>query len=554
MRLNPQHLTISQLMQGRLFRMPDYQRAYSWQKRQRDDLFEDIREAHRSGREHFMATVVGLAGNTRLIDADEFSVVELVDGQQRVTTLVLLIKSIEKALDQEDPKEGKIRDDICRLLVKGDDHNLVLLQTNHDSSDVFASYVRDGEIRADAVISAADENVVNAAQECEAFVSSWREHSTLIDLVSTIRHKLSMIYHELDDEATVYRVFEVLNSRGLDVRWIDKTKSQLMATIYEHVDEGSRAEGLHEMQNLWKDVYRRLGLDVSLGDEALRFAGTWAEIVRPNRVKSEQDASLALLKQAGTKIATIVKTAKRLKEVVGKVVELHSDRRIAAVTRISQARFLAIAIMLRNFDQETEHTLLGAWERVTFRIFTLARKDSRTKVGDYVRLGYDVLNAELPVDSILEAMANLGDGFDLDEIIGEGTWDEWYGTYNEEVRYLLYRYEEHVARESGVKINDSQWAKVWAADPARSIEHIMPQSSDKSYVHHLGNLVMLPPNVNSSLKDKPPKEKAARYVSCGMQSTMAVGRAIEGGTRWNKDAVRKRAAKIEEFARAEWGD
>jgi uncharacterized protein with ParB-like and HNH nuclease domain len=45
MRLNPQHLTVSKLMQGRLFRIPDYQRAYSWQKRQRDDLFADIRPA-----------------------------------------------------------------------------------------------------------------------------------------------------------------------------------------------------------------------------------------------------------------------------------------------------------------------------------------------------------------------------------------------------------------------------------------------------------------------------------------------------------------------------
>lgn len=122
------------------------------------------------------------------------------------------------------------------------------------------------------------------------------------------------------------------------------------------------------------------------------------------------------------------------------------------------------------------------------------------------------------------------------------------------MRYLLYRYEEHLARESGVKINESQWAKVWAADPARSIEHIMPQSSGKQYVHHLGNLAMLPPNVNSSLKDKPPREKAKRYIECGMQATMAVGRAIESGVKWNKDAVLERAKKIEEFVRKEWGD
>ena len=160
-----------------------------------------------------------------------FGVVELVDGQQRITTLVILIKAIEKALNLDDQTEGKIREDLRRLLVKGDDHNLVLLQTNHDSSDVFASYVRDGVIRRDAVVTAADENVVNAAAECEAFVDSWTGLGTLVDLVATIRHKLSMIYHELDDEDTVYPVFEVLHSLGLYVRVFDNTKRPWMASV-----------------------------------------------------------------------------------------------------------------------------------------------------------------------------------------------------------------------------------------------------------------------------------------------------------------------------------
>ena len=476
MLLNPQHMTVAQLLQSRLFRIPEYQRAYSWQKRQRSDLFEDIREVARSGREHFMATVVGLARDKRMIDADEFSLVELVDGQQRVTTLVVLFKAIEKALVQNNDADGKIASDLRRLLVKGDDHNLILLQTNHDSSDVFASYIRDGEIRRDAVVTAADANRVDAAQECEAFVAAWQATNTLIDLVATIRHKLSMIYHQLDDEATVYRVFEVLNSRGLDVRWIDKTKSQLMASIYEYVEPDSRADGLHEMQNAFKDVYRRLGLDSELGAEALRFAGTWSSTSRPNRVLSEQDASAELLRAADTKLATIIKAANWLKAVVGKVVNLHNDQRRAAVTRISHARFLAIAIMLRGFNQQTQKDLLGDWERVTFRIFTLAGKDSRSMVGEYTRLGYDILEKKPGASEIKKAIHDLAKGFDIDDVLDKDTWNDWYGGYNEEVRYLLFRFEEHLAKESGAAINESQWAKIWASDPARSIEHIMPQS------------------------------------------------------------------------------
>lgn len=541
-------------MQGRLFRIPDYQRAYSWQAKQRQDLFADIKEVHRSGRDHFMTTVVGLARERRQIGGDEFGVVELVDGQQRVTTLVILLKAIEKALDGLDKAQARIKGELQDLLVKGDEHNLVLLQTNHDSSDVFSTYVRMGEIRGKSVVTASDANLVAAIEECEAFVAEWKAAGTLVDLVFAIRNRLSMIYHELAEESAVYRVFEVLNSRGLDVRWVDKTKSQLMASIYEHVEAGSREDGLHEMRTIWKDVYRKLGLDDRLGDEALRFAGTWYRDVRPNKILSDQDASAELLRVAGTKIKSIVGAASWLRSIAEKVVNLRRDVRRTAVTRIQHARFLAIAIMLRGFDEKTEARLLGAWERVTFRIFTLGGRDTRTKGGEYVRLAHSVVCDRLAADAVLTGIKQLGADYAIDDVIDETSWNNWYEGYTEEVRYLLFRYEEHLAREAGAKINESQWAKVWAVDPARSIEHITPQSSGKGYVHGLGNLTMLPPNVNSSLKDKPPEKKAPRYLECGLQATMAVGRRIENGLRWNQQAVAERAADIEAFVREEWAD
>ena len=60
MQLNPKHLTLNSLLGGRLFRIPDYQRAYAWEKKQRDELFGDVNEVLRSGQDHFMATVVCL--------------------------------------------------------------------------------------------------------------------------------------------------------------------------------------------------------------------------------------------------------------------------------------------------------------------------------------------------------------------------------------------------------------------------------------------------------------------------------------------------------------
>lgn len=555
MQLNPIHLSIAKLLEGRLFRIPDYQRAYSWQTRQRQDLFDDIREAHRSGREHFMATVVALGRENRRIAADEFKAVELVDGQQRVTTIVILLKAIEKRLSEQVEGQSRPKRDLGYLLIKGDEHSLVLLQTNHDSSNVFTSYLRAGVCDERSVVTASDRNLVDAARECEEFVARWAEGDKLIELLATIKNRLSIIYHELADEATVYRVFEVLNSRGLDVKWIDKTKSQMMSSIFEFVELGARVDGLSEMRTIWKDVYRTLGLRLTLGNEALRFAGTLSMPSRPNRVLSEEDASLALIERGGKKFDKIVKAADWLLKVVRAVNDLNNDHRRAAVTKIAHARFLAIAIMLRGFTDSQQKDLLDAWEKVTFRIFGLGGADTRNKVGEYVRLAHDVWAKNLSADEILKFLKQLGEGYDINTLFKKQEyWDNCYEGWSEELRYILFRYEENLASEAGEKINASQWNKIWADEPSKSIEHIVPQSDEPKFKHHLGNLTILPPGMNSSLKDKPPAKKAADYLGCGLRETMAIGKLIKEKGDWSQEMVSERAERIEKFVRTQWAD
>lgn len=556
MQLSPLHLSVAKLLDGRLFQIPDYQRAYSWQKRQRQDLFGDIEEAHRSSREHFMATVVALAREKRIIAADELQAVELVDGQQRITTIVILLKAVEKQLlEAEDESQARAKRDLSNLLVKGDDHSLVLLQTNHDSSNVFTSYLRKGDIDEASVTTASDKNVVDAVRECEEFVADWASKGKLIELLGTIRNRLSMIYHELADEATVYRVFEVLNSRGLDVRWIDKTKSQLMSSLFEFVEDGSRADGLREMRKAWQDIYRILGLKQALGNEALRFAGTLSISSRPNRVLGEEDASVALIKRGGSELKTIVESAEWLLKVVRLVNDLSSDVRRAAVTKIAHAKFLAIAIMLRGFKGDVQEELLAAWENVTFRIFGLGGADTRMKVGEYVRLAYDVYKNQLPPAEILSELAKLGNDYEISKLLKDKDfWNNCYEGWTEELRYLLFRYEEHLAEQAGEQINASQWNKIWTVEPSKSIEHIVPQSDDPEFKHHLGNLIMLTPGMNSSLQDDPPKDKAEAYLGCGLRETMAVGKLIKESGTWSEKQVRKRAERIEKFVRTEWAD
>lgn len=99
--IHPQHLSFNQLLSGRLFRIPEFQRSYSWRTKQREDLFGDITKIATSndGGSHFMATIVGLRRGTRKIITDEHQVIEVIDGQLiGSTSKVMRSLSIDSAI------------------------------------------------------------------------------------------------------------------------------------------------------------------------------------------------------------------------------------------------------------------------------------------------------------------------------------------------------------------------------------------------------------------------------------------------------------------------
>jgi uncharacterized protein with ParB-like and HNH nuclease domain len=89
--IQPKYFTFADLVSKRLFRIPEYQRAYSWKSKHREDLFDDISKLRSKpvGTTHSMATVVGLQRERQTIQTDEYTRLDIVDGQQRLTTLIL---------------------------------------------------------------------------------------------------------------------------------------------------------------------------------------------------------------------------------------------------------------------------------------------------------------------------------------------------------------------------------------------------------------------------------------------------------------------------------
>ena len=325
-----------------------------------------------------------------------------------------------------------------------------------------------------------------------------------------------------------------------------------MAIIFES-DSGNREELIHSVHSLWVDIYRVVGLRTGTDVQALQCAATLKRPNQPSRPLSEQDSVDILVDKSKGDPGKVIETTGWLKSVTEAVDHLASDSRRNTVARIFQVRLLAIAVNLRpDLGESEKANLLRARESVSYRIFGLLEKDARWMVGDYVRLSWDVVNGKHGADEILKRILLIGRGFPPEKVIEDIRGADWYTYSKDNLRYFMYRYEEHLARKAGQKFDNEQWYHIWEASTADSIEHIMPQSTgDELNMHRIGNLLMLPPKLNSQLSNRSPRDKADAYLKTGLLQAQEVVPTLSD---WNQRAIEEREKALLAWALEEWAD
>lgn len=568
--IEPRYGVLQTLFADRVFRIPHYQRFYSWQKRQRDDLFNDLKKlaAGKEDQHHFMATIVcHRTAETKDVGAVQYRVYDIVDGQQRLTTLILLLKSIELAL----PEESEDRKDLAKTLVKRDGH-LILLQTNNANEFNFNRFIREGVAPSKTDIDThSDRNLASAIRECKQFIESWTASRGILSLMRLVLHRLGFVVFDTEDSRVVYTVFEVLNSRGLAVDWLDKTKSVLMGRMYELSTSSPATEAeIESLQGIWGQIYREIAKEDVPGEEILRITSTLYYGPGQGKPRSAEE-SLDLLKKESTSFDKPRQISMRLLDVARKVVELYASTHLGPVTEILHARLLAVALKSASGVNESERQkLLEQWERVTFRIFGLFDKDSRTKVGDYVRLASKIVTEDIETrtyNQIMAGLRELGREYPIDEALkGEMLSKDSY-EHPDECRYLLWSYEEHLAQEqgSGATVDQQEKNKIWNIRAADSIEHIAPQSlrgdwydklsdsegrSKWSFVGMIGNLLLLPIPLNQEAQASGFAEKKAIYAKHNLRMVREVCRATD----WTTSEIEARQERIVKWAQSRWSD
>ena len=337
-----------------------------------------------------------------------------------------------------------------------------------------------------------------------------------IELLRLLKNHLWFILHEISDVETVYTVFEVLNDRGLEVSWLAKFKSRLMEVVAES-GQGNRAQHIKELHRIWGDFYETVGLRFGIDTEALRFASTLRYQYSVSKVINEEDAVGRLMSEVNANVARTIEISNWLVKVLNAVNRLLEEKK-QPVTKIRHARLLAVSIILRGFPRKRRKKTSRSMGKKHLSVFSVyAVKTLGQGVGDFVRLSREIYKKDLSPDDISKRIRKIGTGYTIDEA-GDQLWNaDCYTKWKDELRYLLYRYEEHLAEQRGASLPTPQWNQIWKDSAMNSIEHILPQSKGSQhrsktsiFVHRLGNLLLLPPAVNSELGSKDPEAKSGR--------------------------------------------
>lgn len=253
--------TYRQLMgNGLRYEIPKFQRDYTWDTEQWDDLWQDIKALMSDeDEEHYMGYLVLQTSNNK-----EF---QIIDGQQRLTTMSILILSTLKCLNDLvdsniDPESNQLRKNNLLNSYIGyiDPVTLISnnkLKLNRNSNDYYKQHL--------VLLKDLPLRNTNTSEKHMRECFNWyydrikKEYKTgeeLAGFVDNIVDKLFFTVIEVTDQLNAFKVFETLNARGVQLSSSDLLKNHLFSVVDEtqpHISE------IEELENIWSKIVGKLG-------------------------------------------------------------------------------------------------------------------------------------------------------------------------------------------------------------------------------------------------------------------------------------------------------
>ena len=614
---NDKVVSLATLFSERVFQVPDYQRGYSWEEQQVWEFLEDL-ELLEPGRFHYTGTVVLHESHSEPWmdeEGNEYGLAKIVDGQQRLTTIVLLLDGIRRLLTRFSEKSKNLSRGIEKnyLAAKATSGEpLPKISLNEDTDHFFREIILSDCPRSEEPKITSEQRLAKAKEQIYIYIES-KTNTTLAEgeewlwtLYRKLNSQLRFTLYLIEDEAEAGVVFETMNDRGKPLSELEKVKNYLLhaSTILQVPNAPN--ELAKSVNRAWSAILRQL-MEARLessADEDQLLRVDWLARYNPDSGKWKGSKSVKgkfALKHYKGRRETLIEDLRRYTEGLRESCVAYCDARqpnrsnafnsfksnpkdqaqvrewSSKLVRIrAVAVFLPLLLAVRkgcrdNPDKYLE--TLKLCEAFAFRVYRLAERRTDAGQSRLFRIGHELMKGECEFP---EAMRNVkselarlcsDDNFEkLTTYEGPSNWYVW----SEFLRYFLFEYEICLTRKhkGSLEVIWDKWDKLQKHRFLDTIEHILPRTitgqpyweerfdskKHEQYLHDLGNLTLTRHNAHYGNKSFPDKRGKVGVTEppCYTNSPFYIERELAPLNDWDAAAIDARRSRLLKWARKRW--
>lgn len=495
------------------FVIPEYQRSYVWQKDNVSELLDDLIFAfeNKPENEYFLGSLV-----LKRKDNEEFSEYEVLDGQQRLTTFFMIIAVMRDILTDRDYKTT-LQDMIYQKenkLKKIPSRQRITYEIRDNVEEFINDFIisEDGTLSEELNEKALEENISisNMAKAILTIRDILKGKDNLEEFAGFLLNNALFIYVSTDNTEDAFRLFTILNNRGIPLTSADIIKSSNIGKIKDRNEAKKYAA-------IWEEIEGKYGEDF---DRFLAF-------IRTILVKEKARANLLeefeknIYKKGKLEMGKeTIKLLIKYDEIYSEIIDLENlhlsneYKNLITIMKIGlpsedwipplmyyYSKFKMQRLL--EFLKKLEYKFAGDWicqQSPTYRIEAMNRILSAIERTDLKDLDNMLNNKEL---------------FEIDtefykQLIDGEVYKRRFG------RYLLLKLE-YLMGDNTVHL--SGYKNI-------SVEHVLPQNPDKDskwvqdftdeernyWTHRIANLVLISMKKNSKLSNLDFEEKKERYL------------------------------------------
>ncbi|MBK8330150.1 MAG: DUF262 domain-containing protein [Bacteroidetes bacterium] len=553
--------SIKQMLAGNRIFVPTYQRAFSWDTefesskspKQVNTFLSDLEDYNRS------TTKSKYYFGHFLFEEKEANKFGVIDGQQRLTTIVIFLSALFarlKQIRQLNETEQETFEDIIRR------NSTYRFATVDYDNQLFKDYVIDQSKKdKNGLETESAKRIVNAYDFFTQKLSN-KDETYLLKMLETVQ-SASCTTHPVTDESEAIQMFIFQNNRGKKPSNLEIIKAQFMFNV--HLYGGEEKESLiDEIKSRFEKIYKSISSieyninedDVLVYTLRVHFNSLWESnaIEKINKLLSEEN-SISFIKDFTRSLAI---SFEHLTSFFGKdqreSLQIHSLISLGGIGISIPFIIKAYKFGLQKSDLAQ---LCSGLESLVIRHRLIGtRADITSRLNDVYQKFKEDNSTIKPIIERIEWMKNVGSD--------SWWWAYWNnreferalqgGVNHSTAKFLLWKYENHLESQGKSGYAPTRFDKITSPE----LEHIAPQTENpetgydtydeefiNQHINCLGNYLLISKSHNCSVGNNPFAEKRASYTH--LEQQREIQEMTKDNPTWTRDLIQRRKEKIVQY-------